>query len=76
MSEDTLYLKWPYHSRGVQARDLQEYFVKFLKGHVGFTKMVVALQRPKNLRDLCMNNRVVQEEGKRASQLFSKWKIL
>ena len=69
-TEDTsrpLYFKWPYHSRGVQARDLQILFDKYLKGHVGFDKMTVALQRPKNLRDFCMSNRVVQEEGKKAS---------
>ena len=75
-TEDTsrpLYFKWPYHSRGVQAHDLQIIFEKYLKGHVGFEKMTVSSQRPKNLRDLCMSNRVVQEEGKKASQLFSKW---
>ena len=72
-TDDTLYFKWPYHPRGVQARDLQVLFEKFLKGHVGYTKMIVALTRPKNLRDLCTNNRVQQEEGKKASQLFSAW---
>ena len=72
-TDSTLYFKWPYHPRGIQARDLQMLFEKHLKGHVGFTKMIVALTRPKNLRDLCTNNRVQQEEGKKASQLFSAW---
>ena len=72
-TNDTLYFKWPYHPRGVQARDLQMLFEKHLKGHVGYSKMIVALTRPKNLRDLCTNNRVQQEEGKKASQLFSAW---
>ena len=71
--KDTLFFSWPYHSRGIQPSDLQVLFHKYLKGHTGFERMIVALNRPKNLRDLCMRNRVEQEEGKKASQLFNVW---
>ena len=72
--DESLKFVWQYHPRGVQARTIQKLFEKRLLGNVPFDKLIVAYKRPKNLRDLLMNNRCTGVEGATAAQLFNKWK--
>ena len=53
---DTLFLHWQYHPRGIQRHTLRKLYDNLLHGHTGFTKLVVALSRPPNIRDTLMSN--------------------
>jgi len=50
-SANTLYIHWDYHPHGLQRGALHKIFNDTLSQSLDFTKMQVAISRPKNLRD-------------------------
>lgn len=48
----TLFIHWTYHPNGLQTKDIREIYNKALQPHINYEKMVIALSRPKNLRDI------------------------
>jgi hypothetical protein len=51
-NNDTLYLHWKYNPKGIQQNTIHRLYNELLKSHLKFTKMVIAMSRPTNLKDL------------------------
>ena len=67
----SLYLHWRYHPAGIQRAQLRAIFDATLKDCNPFDKgMIIAMSRPKNLRDLLTRTTLNEPEGKRASDYY------
>jgi hypothetical protein len=51
-NQSTLFIHWPYHPYGIQRQTIQRIFIATLQPYIPFSKMQVAISRPKNLRDI------------------------
>jgi hypothetical protein len=49
---NTLYIHWRYHPHGIQRSDLRSLYNETLKPILNYNKIIVAISRPKNLRDV------------------------
>ena len=60
---NSLFIHINYHSRGIQRKEIRSLYDRFLRGNVpaSFEKMIVALSRPSNLRDVCVSNKFERE---------------
>ena len=69
----SLYLHWEYHPNGIQRKTLRELYQDTLEACNPFRKgMIVAMSRPKNLRDLLTRTTLQEPEGERASDYYAK----
>lgn len=64
---DTLFLKVPFHPRGLDRQAIRRVHDTHLRNIQGYSRMIVAFKRGRNLRDLLIPNRLSQPDGKRAS---------
>jgi hypothetical protein len=48
----TLYLHWSYHPHGIQRTKLRQLYNEYLAPVLNYDKMVIAMSRPRNLKDL------------------------
>lgn len=68
-----LYIHWQYHPNGIQRHTLREIYNATLEACNPFQKgMIVAMSRPKNLREMLTRTRLQEPEGERASDFYSK----
>lgn len=49
--DSTLYIHWKYHPKGLQRSNIRHLFNTTLQPHIPFERMIIAVSRPKNLRD-------------------------
>ena len=69
----SLYLHWEYHPNGIQRQTLRAIFKETLEACNPFKQgMIVAMSRPKNLRDLLTRTTLQEPEGERASDYYAK----
>jgi len=50
--ENTLYIHRTYHPRGIKPFEIRQIHDKIIKPSLAYDQMIVALSRPKNLRDV------------------------
>jgi hypothetical protein len=48
----TLFIHWQYHPHGLQRSDLRSCYEATLKQTLNYDKVMIAISRPKNLRDI------------------------
>ena len=51
-NNNILYLHWKYNPKGIQRNTIHRLYNEILKPHLNFTKMIIAMSRPTNLKDL------------------------
>jgi hypothetical protein len=51
-SDNTLFLHWIHHPKDLQRQDIQHMYESILQPHTPHKRMVVAISRPRNLRDV------------------------
>jgi hypothetical protein len=69
-TNDTIYLHWTWHPRDVNRTKLRAIYNGILKERSGFTNLIVAYSRPKNLRDCLMKTQLSEPAGNRVSALL------
>ena len=67
---NTLYLHWTWHPRGITNSKLRLIYNNTLKEHSGFNNVIIAYSRAKNLRDSLMKTSLSEPEGKNISDLL------
>jgi hypothetical protein len=50
--EETLFIHWSYHPRGLQRSDIRQIFNETLQPHLPYKKVTIAISHPKNLREV------------------------
>jgi hypothetical protein len=60
-NEHTLYLHWQYHPKGIQRSSLCRLYDEHLAPFLNYNKMVIAISRPLNLRDLLVRAALATE---------------
>jgi hypothetical protein len=50
-NQNTLYIHWPFHPHGIQRHTIRQLFDAILQPCIPFSRMQVAISRPKNLKD-------------------------
>ncbi len=50
-NDNSLYIHWLYHPKNLQHQDIHRLYESILEPHTPHNRMVVAISRPKNLRD-------------------------
>ena len=68
----TLYINWTYHPKGLQRTDLRKAFEKSFKDSLPYTKMQIAMARPKNLRDILTRAATTLPEHLDIDQIISQ----
>jgi hypothetical protein len=51
-NNNALYIHKTFHPNGLQCRDIRQLYQKILEPVLDFDKMIIAMSRPKNLRDI------------------------
>jgi hypothetical protein len=51
-AQSTLYIHWTHHPKGIQRSEIRQLYNQTIKQHGTHDRMVVAMSRPKNLRDI------------------------
>jgi hypothetical protein len=51
-NQDTLYIHWPVHPHGIQRHTIRQLFNTILQPYIPFSRMQIAMSRPKNLKDV------------------------
>ncbi len=50
--EETLFIHWTYHPKGLQRSNIRQIFNKILQPHLTYKKVTIAISSPKKLRDI------------------------
>jgi hypothetical protein len=50
--DKNLFIHWQFHPKGLQRQDICQSFNSTLQSHTPFERMIIAMSRPKNLRDI------------------------
>jgi hypothetical protein len=51
-SQNTLYIHWTHHPKGISRSEIRQSYKQSLEPHSIHDRMIVAISRPKNLRDI------------------------
>jgi hypothetical protein len=51
-AQSTLYIHWTHHPKGIQRSEIHQLYNQTIKPHKTHDRMVVAMSRPRNLRDV------------------------
>jgi hypothetical protein len=51
-SQNTLYIHWTHHPKGITCSEIRQNYKQSLEPHSIHDRMIVAISRPKNLRDI------------------------
>jgi hypothetical protein len=51
-NDNSLYIHWTYHPKDLQRQDIRKLYESILEPYTPHNRMVVAISRPKNLRDV------------------------
>ena len=74
VDDNKLYLHWKYHPKGLQRQDIRQTFNTNLRQHIPFEKMVIAMSRPKNLRDVLTRTTLKLPEDFNLNKLIEETK--
>ena len=69
-TEDTLYIHWQYHPLDIKKLVIHELYNSTLKGHDNFQKMLIAMSRPPNLRDILCRTNIPNLPGRNTSDIL------
>jgi hypothetical protein len=67
---NTIYLHWTWHLHDIRKSKLRAVFNGTLKEKCRFNNLIIAYNRPKNLRDCLIKTQLNQPEGSRVSSLL------
>ncbi len=70
----TLYIHWVHDPKDISNRDLCDLYNDTIQPHTIFDKMIVALSRPKNLRDMLTCSRLALPEGLNLRDIINQCK--
>jgi hypothetical protein len=73
-TKNTLCIHWKYHPAGIKKETIRKIYNETLKKHNNFDKMVIAMSRPKNLRDLLCHTQLPDIKNNNVSDILSKIK--
>jgi len=69
-NNETIYFHWTWHPRDINRSKLRTTFLQNFKEKSGFSNLIIAYSRPKNLRDCLMKTQLLEPEGSRVSSLL------
>jgi hypothetical protein len=69
-----LYIHTTHHPNGLQQRDLRQLYNEILAPHLNFDRMIVAVARPTNLRDVLTSATLHAPENLKVQNLIDKLK--
>jgi hypothetical protein len=70
----TLYIHWVHDRKDISNRDLRDLYNDTIQPHTIFDKMIVALSRPQNLRDMLTRSRLALPEGLNLRDIINQCK--
>jgi hypothetical protein len=70
-SPNTLYIHWTHHPNGLQSRTLKKIYSETLQPHLKYYNTLIAISRPKNLKDTLTKAALSLPEGKRSSIILT-----
>jgi hypothetical protein len=73
--DNTLYIHWKYHPKGLQQLNILQLFNATLQPYIPFEKMTIAVSRPKNLRDTLTRAALKLPEDIQLSSLIAETKL-
>jgi hypothetical protein len=62
-TQNTLFIHWTHHPKGLQCSDICQFYNQTLKPHNTHDRMTIAVSRPKNWRDLLTRTVLTLPEG-------------
>jgi hypothetical protein len=70
---NTLYIHWKYHPSDITKQRIRHIYNKTLKNHENFEKMIIAVKRPKNLRDILCHTQLQPLTDNNVSNIVTKF---
>lgn len=70
--DETLYIHWRFHPSSINNQTIRKIYNEALKDHDGFHKMMIAMSRPKNLRDILCNTNLPDITNRNMSHILKK----
>jgi len=67
----TLYLHWSYHPHGIQRTKLRQLYNEYLAPVLNYDKMVIAMSRPRNLKDLLTKTALTPTTSRDATNMVT-----
>jgi hypothetical protein len=71
-TQDTLYIHWTHHPKGIQRSDIRQLYNQTIEPHKTHDKMLVAISRPKNLRDILIRTALTLPDNKTMQDYISR----
>jgi hypothetical protein len=70
---NTLYIHWKYHPSDITIQRIRHIHNKTLKNHHNFEKMIIAVKRPKNLRDILFHTQLQPVTDNNVSSILTQF---
>ena len=67
----TMYLHWSYHPHGIQRTKLRQLCNEYLAPVLNYDKMVIAMSRPRNLKDLLTKTALTPTTSRDATNMVT-----
>jgi len=67
----TLYLHWSYHPYGIQRTKLRQLYTEYLAPVLNYDKLVIAMSRPRNLKDLLTKTALTPTTSKGSTSMVT-----
>jgi hypothetical protein len=71
-TQNNLYIHWTHHPKGIQRSDIRQLYMQTLEPHDIHDNMIVAMSRPKNLRDILTKTALKLPDGESIQNYISK----
>jgi hypothetical protein len=68
----TMYLHWSYHPHGIQRTKLRQLYNEYLAPVLNYDKMVIAMSRPRNLKDLLTKAALTPTTSRDATNMVTR----
>jgi hypothetical protein len=68
---DTLFIHWVHHPKGLSGNDIRRCYKQTLEPHLNYNRMIVAISRPKNLKDALTRATLTLPNGSTVQQFIT-----
>jgi hypothetical protein len=68
---NTPFIPWVHHPKGLNGNDIQRCYKKTLEPHLNYDRMIVAISRPKNLKDVLTRATLPLPNGSKVQQFLN-----
>jgi len=65
---NTLFIHWLHHPNGLKNRDIKKIYGQTLQPHLNYQRTIIAVSRPKNLKDILTKTQLQLPEGQTIQQ--------